>query len=93
MYKRAPILSCWYVLQSTAVCTSMCNKRVGNDRMNCEVVEMVKHNTPLVVGHMERMGNELTKRIYESEGNAVGVKGRPPIKCENIIGTLRGEMG
>lgn len=38
-------------------------------------------------------GDKLSKRIYKSGGNAVAVKERPPIKCENIVGTPGGETG
>lgn len=30
-------------------------------------------------------GDELTKRVYESGVNAVGVRGRPPIKIEDRV--------
>ncbi len=52
-----------------------------SEGMNCGVVEVVKHSALRWSGHLERMeGDELTKRIYKSGVDAVGVKGRSPIK-------------
>ena len=45
--------------------------------MKCGVVEMVKCSTLRWFGYMERMpGSEMTKRVYRSVVEAVGVRGR-----------------
>ena len=54
--------------------------------MKCGAVEWVKRNTLRWFGHMERMNeNEMTKRVYRSEVDAVGVRGRPPVKWEDRV--------
>ena len=54
--------------------------------MNCGVVEVVKCNTLRWFGHLERMGeNEMTRRIYKGGVDAVGVRGRPPVKWEDRL--------
>ncbi len=57
-----------------------------NEGMNCGVVEVVKCNTLRWFGHLERMGGDkLTKRIYKSGVDAVGVRRRPPVKLEDRV--------
>ncbi len=59
---------------------------VKSEGMNCGVVEVVKHSTLRWFGYLERMGgDEMTKRIYKSGVDAVGKRGRPPIKCEDRV--------
>ncbi len=48
---------------------------VKSEGMNCGVVEVVKHSTLRWFGYLERMGgDEMTKRIYKSGVDAVGVR-------------------
>ena len=68
--------------------------------MKCGAVEWVKRNTLRWFGHIERMDeNEMTKRVYRSEVDAVGVRGRSPVKWEDrVIAYVnekegRGELG
>ena len=58
-----------------------------NERgVNCGVVEWVKRNTLRWFGHLERMEDgELTKRVYESKIEGVGVRGRPPAKWNSRV--------
>ncbi len=50
------------------------------------MVEVVKRSILRWFGLLERMGgNELTKRIYKIEVDAVDVRGKPPIKWEDIV--------
>jgi len=37
--------------------------------------------------------NEMTRRIYKSGVDAVGVRGRPPIKREDSVGRLERKRG
>ena len=54
--------------------------------MDCGVVEWVKRSTLRWFGHVERMqGSEFTKRVYESEIDGIGVRGRPPVRWENRV--------
>jgi len=54
--------------------------------MNCGVVEVVKRNTCRWFGYLERMGeSEMTRRIYKGGLDAVGVRGRPPVKWEDRL--------
>jgi len=47
--------------------------------MKCGVVEGVKRSTLRWFGHMERMDEcEMTKRVYMSKIDAVGVRGKTP---------------
>lgn len=39
--------------------------------------ESLKRNTLRRVGHVEKMGEEFTKRVYMSEAEGPGVRGRP----------------
>ncbi len=65
-----------------------------SDGINCGVVEEVKCSNLRWSGHLERMeGDELTKRIYKSGVDAVGVKRRPTIKWEDNVRILEGEWG
>ena len=54
--------------------------------MKCGVVEGVKRSTLRWFGHMERMDeSEITKRVYRSKIDAVGVRGRPPIRWDDRV--------
>ena len=54
--------------------------------IKCGVVEWVKRNTLRWFGHVERMKKEdLTKRVYNSEIEGRGVRGRPPVRWLNRI--------
>ena len=62
--------------------------------MKCGVVEWVKRNTLRWFGHMERMDeNEMTKRVYRSKVDAIGVRGRPPVKWEDRVSEYVNERG
>ncbi len=57
-----------------------------SEGMNCGLVEVVKCRTFKWFGHLERMvGDELTKKIYKSRVDTVGVKGIPLIKWEDRV--------
>ncbi len=64
-----------------------------SEGMSCGVVEVVKRRTLRWSGHLERMGDELTKRIYKHGVDVVGVRGRSLIKWEDSFGILEGEEG
>jgi len=67
---------------------------VKGEGMNCGVVEVVKHSTLRWFGHLERMGSEMTRKIYNGRVDAAGVRGRPPIKWEDrFVGVLEEEGG
>ena len=52
----------------------------------CGVVEEVKRGTLRWFGHLERMGEEkMTKRVYKSDINAVGVRGRPLVRWDDRV--------
>ena len=54
--------------------------------IKCGVVEWVKRNTLRWFGHVERMKKEdLTKRVYNSEIEGRGVRGRPPVRWLNRV--------
>ena len=54
--------------------------------MKCGVVELVKRNTLRWFGHIERMDESvMTKRLYKSSIEGVGVRGRPPVKWEDRV--------
>jgi len=54
--------------------------------IRCGVVEWVKRNTLRWFGHVERMQqDELTKRVYVSEIEGAGVRGRPPMRWLNAV--------
>lgn len=55
---------------------------------------MVKHSVCQWLGHLqEDRGDLLTNTIYKSGVNAVGVRGRLPIKWDGSAGILVGERG
>ena len=61
----------------------MSEKGIGID---CGVVEWVKRNTLRWFGHLERMEKgEITRRVYESEIEGPGVRGRPPVRWINRV--------
>ena len=67
---------------------------VKGEGMNCGVVEVVKRNTLRWFGHLERMGeSEMTRRIYKGGVDAVGVRGRPPVKWEDRLLEYMRERG
>ncbi len=52
---------------------------------------MAKLSTLSWSGHLQRMGNELAKRIYKNGVKAVGVRGQFLIKCEDTLVVFEGE--
>ena len=62
--------------------------------MKCGVVELVKRNTLRWFGHIERMDESvMTKRLYKSSIEGVGVRGRPPVKWEDRVQEYVRERG
>ncbi len=63
------------------------NKSIKSEGMNCGVVEVVKRSTlTRWFDHVERMGrDELTKRIYTSGGDAVGVRTEYSNTCRREV--------
>ena len=54
--------------------------------IKCGVVEWVKRNSLRWFGHVERMQKEdLAKRLYNSEIEGIGVRGRPPVRWMNRV--------
>ncbi|MCP5003018.1 MAG: hypothetical protein GY941_03575 [Planctomycetes bacterium] len=62
--------------------------------IECGVVEWVKRSTLRWFGHVERMqGEEFTKKVYKSEIEGPGVRGRPPVKWSNRVEEYMNERG
>ena len=62
--------------------------------MKCGVVELVKRNTLRWFGHIERMDESvMTKRLYKSSIEGVGVRGRPPVKWQDRVQEYVRERG
>ena len=54
--------------------------------INCGIIEWVKRNTLRWFGHVERMQvGELAKRIYTSEVEGTGIRGRPPASWKCVV--------
>ena len=54
--------------------------------VKCGVVEWVKRNTLRWFGHIERMDESvMTKKVYKSIIEDVGIKGQPPMKWEDRV--------
>ena len=80
-YLRGACGRTWQDMESNENVYERFGMRSKGEGIKCGVVEWVKRNSLRWFGHVERMRKEdLTKRVYNSEIEGRGVRGRPPVR-------------
>ena len=80
-YLRGACSRTWQDMESNENVYERFGMRSKGEGIKCGVVEWVKRNSLRWFGHVERMKKEeLTKRVYNSEIEGRGVRGRPPVR-------------
>ena len=80
-YLRGACGSTWQEMESNENVYERFGMGSKGEGIKCGVVEWVKRNSLRWFGHVERMKKEdLAKRVYNSEIEGRGVRGRPPVR-------------